>query len=171
MKEQEIKLLQKQAAKLNADDFDLEAWKTGAIIILERIFGAGNQKIAQMEKVKYDQSSWALREASGSKNMMTTCKKQGQEILEIAIEELKHLGSPEDMEDAKSSPLRKVLVEALEEELKISQFKEVVKIINSDKKPDIRKKELLEALNNFGHDVGDNILSAILLADESKTVL
>jgi hypothetical protein len=171
MKEQEIKLLQKQTAKLNADDFDLEAWKTGAIIILERIFGPGNQKIAQMEKVRYDQSSWALREASGSKNMMTTCKKQGQEILEIAIEELKHLGSPEDIDEAKSSPLRKVLVEALEGELKISQYKVLLKIIHSDKKADIRKKELLETLTNYGHDVGENILASILLAEETKMVL
>ncbi len=171
MKEQEIKLLQKQLAKLNADDFDLEAWKTGSIIILERIFGSENQKIAQMEKVKYDQSSWALREASGSKNMMTTCKKQGQEILEIAIEELRHLGSPEDVDGTNPSPLRNVLVSALEGELKISQFKEVAKIIHSDKKPAIRKKELLEALTNYGHDVGDNILVAILLADETKTVI
>jgi hypothetical protein len=171
MKEQEIKLVQKQVAKLSADDFDLEAWKTGAIIILERIFGPGNQKIAQMEKVRYDQSSWALREASGSKNLMTTCKKQGREILEIAIEELKHLGSPDELEESKASPIRKVLVGALEEELKISQYKQVLGIIHSDKKLDDRKKELMEVLQNYGHDVGDNILAAILLSEETRKYL
>ena len=88
MQAQEIEILKKQINKLDSTDFDLEAWKTGAIILLERLFGQRNQKITQMEKIKYDQSSWALREAKGSKNMMETCKKQGKEILEIAIEEL-----------------------------------------------------------------------------------
>ena len=53
MKEKEIELLKKQLAKLESQDFDLEAWKTGATILLERIFGADNQKIAQVEKIKY----------------------------------------------------------------------------------------------------------------------
>ena len=42
MKEQEVEILKKQIKKLDAEDFDLDAWKTGAIILLERLFGPGN---------------------------------------------------------------------------------------------------------------------------------
>jgi len=171
MKEQEVQLLKKQISKLKTDDFDLDAWKTGAIIILERIFGPGNQKIAQLDKIKYDQSSWALREAKGSKNMMETCKKQGQEILEIAIDELEHFGLPEEVAEAQAAPFKVAIVQALEHELKISQYREVVRIIDSDKKLVEKQKELIDALHNYGHDVAENILSSILLSEQTKKYL
>ena len=164
----EIQLLQKQIDKLVADDFDLEAWKSGSIIILERLFGLENQKIAQILKIKYDQSSWALREAKGSKNMMETCKRQGKEILHIAIDELAHFGLPEEIADAQAVPFKTVIVQALENELKISQYREVVRIIESDKKVKEKQKELIDALNSYGHDFTDNILASILLADQTK---
>lgn len=167
----ETELLQKQLKKLDAEDFDLEAWKTGAIIVLERIFGPKNQKIAQIEKIKYDQSSWALREAKGSKNMMDTCKKQGREILGIAIDELEHFGLPEEIEEAHAAPFKSTIVQALENELKISEYREIVRIIDSDKKHGEKKKDLIDALNNYGHDVADNILTSILLSDQTKKYL
>lgn len=171
MKEKEVKLLRKQIDKLDSEDFDLDAWKTGAVIVLERIFGGDNQKIRQIEKIKYDQSSWALREAKGSKNMMETCKKQGKEILEIAMDELQHFGLPEDVEEEKATPFKKVIVEALEEELKISQYRELVHLIDSDKKLEEKRKELIDALHNYGHDVADNVLASILLAESTKKYL
>jgi len=168
MKEQEVKMLRKQIAKLQSEDFDLEAWKSGATIILERIFGYGNQKISQLEKIKYDQSSWALREAKGSKNMMETCKKQGKEILEIAIDELELMGLPSDVAEAQAAPFKSVLVQAMEGELKIAQFREVVRIMDSDKKLTEKKNELIDKLHSYGHEVSDNILASILLAEETK---
>ena len=167
----EIKLLQKQIDKLGADDFDLEAWKSGSIIILERLFGEDNQKIRQIEKIKYDQSSWALREAKGSKNMMETCKNQCREILHISIDELENFGLPDDLTEAHAAPFKTILVQALESELKIAQYKEVVRIIGSDKKIKEKQKELIDTLNSFGHDYAQNILSSILLADQTKQYL
>ena len=171
MNSNEIKLLQKQQGKLDAEDFDLEAWKTGAIIILERIFGPDNQKIAQIDKIKYDQSSWALREAKGSKNMMETCKKQGREILGIAIDELEHFGLPEEIEESHAAPFKSTIIQALENELKISEYRDVARIIDSDKKMVEKKKELIEALHNYGHDVTENILTSILLSEQTKKYL
>ena len=167
----EVQLLKKQIAKLDAPDFDLEAWKTGAIIILERIFGPDNQKIALMEKIKYDQSSWALREAKGSKNMMETCKRQGEEILQIAIDELEHFGLPEEVEEAKAAPFKAVIEQALENELKIAQYKEVLRIVHSDKGFEDRKQDLLDLLHGAGHDVTDNLVAWILLAEQTKNYL
>ena len=171
MKTQEVEILKKQIKKLDDPDFDLQAWKTGAIILLERLFGPGNQKISQMEKIKYDQSSWALREAKGSKNMMDTCKKQGREILDIAIEELEHFGLPEEIEEAHAAPFKLAIVQALENELKIAEYRRIVLIIESDKKFEEKKKELLGALNDSGHDVAENILASILLNEETKKYL
>ena len=171
MNEQEIKILQKQVSKLGAEDFDLEAWKAGAIILLERVFGPGNQKINQLEKIKYDQSSWALREAKGSSNMMDTCKKRGREILEIAMDELDHFGLPEEVAEAQAAPFKTVIIQALENELKMSQYREIVRIIGSDKKLADKQKELIDTLNNCGHDVAENILSAILLSEQTKKYL
>ena len=167
----EIQLLQKQINKLDAEDFDLEAWKSGAIIILERLFGADNQKISQIGKIKYDQSSWALREAKGSRNMMETCKRQGKEVLHIAIDELEHFGLPSEVTEAQAAPFKSIIVQALESELKIAQYREVVRIIDSDKKIKEKQKELIDTINSFGHDYAQNILSSILLADQTKQYL
>lgn len=163
----EIQLLRKQIDKLNAVDFDLGAWKAGTIILLERLFGSDNQKIAQVEKIKYDQSSWALREAKGSTNMMETCKIQGKEIMLIAIDELENFGLPKDVIDAQTAPFKTVIIKALENELKISQYKEVLRIINSDKTYSEKQKEVIETLNDYGHDYVANILASILLAEET----
>lgn len=171
MQAQEIEILKKQINKLESTDFDLEAWKTGAIILLERLFGQRNQKIDRMEKIKYDQSSWALREAKGSKNMMETCKKQGKEILEIAIEELEHFGLPTEIEEANALPFKTVIVQSLEEELKIGQYREVLRIIDSDMKNEEKKKLLIDTLNEYGHDVAENVLASILLSEQTKKYL
>ena len=171
MKTQEIGILKKQILKLDSADFDLEAWKTGAIILLERLFGPGNQKISQMEKIKYDQSSWALREAKGSNNMMETCKKRGREILDIAIDELNHFGLPADLELERAAPFKTTIVHALENELKIAEYREVVRIIGSDKKPEEKKQELIDTLNNYGHDIAENVLASILLSNQTQKYL
>ncbi len=170
-KKKEIQLLQKQIEKLSAEDFDLEAWKSSAIIILERLFGVDNQKIKQIERVKYDQSSWALREAKGSKNMMDTCKKQSKEILLISIDELELFGLPEDVKEAKEAPFKSVIIQALENELKIAQYKEVVTIINTDVASDEKQNKLRDALSSYDHDTAENILISILLAEQTKKYL
>lgn len=164
----EIALLQKQIDKLESEDFDLEAWKSGTIILLERYFGFDNQKIRQVEKIKYDQSSWALREAKGSKNMMDTCKKQGKEVLLIAIDELTNFGLPNEIAEAQSAPFKNVIVKALEDELKMSQYREVLRILDSDKKYAEKQKELIDTLNEYGHDCTENLLASILLNNETK---
>lgn len=164
----EIALLQKQIDKLESEEFDLEAWKAGTIILLERYFGIDNQKIRQIEKIKYDQSSWALREAKGSKNMMDTCKKQGKEVLLIAIDELANFGLPNEIAEAQSAPFKNVIVKALEDELKMSQYREVLRILDSDKKYVEKQKELIDTLNEYGHDCTENLLASILLNNETK---
>ncbi|MDZ7606289.1 MAG: hypothetical protein U5K79_12045 [Cyclobacteriaceae bacterium] len=171
MKSIEVELLRKQIAKLEAPEFDLKAWKTGTIVLLERIFGPANQKLVQIDRIVYDQSSWALREAMGSKNLMDTCKKQGREVLLIAIEELETLGLPEELEAARSEPLKALLTQALEAELKISQYREIVGIINSEKPIDERKKAIIDRLHEYGASLTDDILATVLTSEQVKGLL
>jgi len=171
MKTIEVELLRKQITKLDAPDFDLKAWKTGTIVLLERIFGPNNQKLIQIDRIVYDQSSWALREAMGSKNLMDTCKKQGREVLLIAIEELETLGLPEDVKAARNEPLKAVLTQALEAELKISQYREIVGIINSEISIGEKKTAILDKLHEYGASSPDDILAAVLTSEQVKGVL
>jgi len=86
--EKATKLLKRQVEKLSSEDFDLEAWKSSAIAVLTRIFGEDNSRIAQVENLKIDYGSWALRDAKASYNPLESCKKVGKEIIESAIDEI-----------------------------------------------------------------------------------
>lgn len=159
-----IELLQAQIIKLDAKGFDLQAWKNYTIVLLARIFGEDNQKIKQIEKIEYDYSSWALRDTSGHSSYMITCKKLGKEILEASIDELKNFGLPEKKDKEKDNIIDiDTILTAMEDLLKISQFKEVKKILNSKESSDIKKKLLKEKLNSFGSDIGLDILINILV--------
>jgi hypothetical protein len=128
----EIKLLEEQIDKLKLKDFDLEAWKQYTIVLLARIFGDNNQKIQQIEKIEYDYSSWALRDTSGKSSYLDTCKKLGKEILMASIDELNAFGVPDKNVKSEYSVSKEVISLALENELKVSQFKELVALINED---------------------------------------
>lgn len=171
MNEQEIKILESRIEKLRAPDFDLEAWKGATIVILDRIFGAGNQKSTQISNIKYEQSSWALRDASGSKNLIDSCKKRGEEVLRVAVEELEFLGLPDEVSQQNKAPFETVIVSALEEELKISQFRNIKNLLNSDLKLAELRQKVIEELNDYGHATVQDILSRILTADETRKLL
>lgn len=96
MKAQYIKLLKKQISKLEAVDFDLEAWKTSAITVLHRIFGESDSRSKQIDNLKIDYSSWALRDSSSNYNPVETAKLKGKEIINTAIDEIEIFGAPEN---------------------------------------------------------------------------
>ena len=96
MKSQYIKLLKKQISKLENEDFDLEAWKTSAITVLHRIFGDLDPRAKQIENLKIDYSSWALRDSNSNYKPIETAKLKGKEILNTAIDEIEIFGAPEN---------------------------------------------------------------------------
>jgi hypothetical protein len=171
MKEGEIELLQRRIAALQEDAFDLEAWKSATMVLLERIFGSGNQKAAQIDKIRYEQSSWALRDAKGSKKLIDSCKKQGEEILKVAIEELELVGLPNDQSGAQRDVLARVVTEAFEQELKVAQLREFVALLKSDRNQDDLRKAVMDKLHEYGHDSVPNILVRILTAKETRESL
>ena len=92
----------------------------------------------------------------------------GEEVLRAAIEELEFFGVPEEMVKKQQAPLKKVVFGALEEELKIAQLRALSALLKSDLKPDEMKKQIIEKLNDFNHDIIPNILASILAAEETR---
>lgn len=96
MKSQYIKLLKKQIEKLESESFDLEAWKTSAITVLHRIFGETDPRAKQIDQLKIDYSSWALRDSNSNYKPIETAKLKGREVINTAIEEIEIFGAPEN---------------------------------------------------------------------------
>lgn len=102
MMEKEIRLLNDLIIKIENKDFDLEAWKSSTIIILESIFSDNNQKIRQIENIKLRSGGIATTNTSHFWHNMDSCKKRGKEILEACIIELENFGLSKK-EDAKNN--------------------------------------------------------------------
>jgi hypothetical protein len=88
MKQKQIQLLEKQIDKLNASDFDLEAWKVSTQILLTQLFGKFDAKTITIRDLKIDYSSNMLRDSNANYKPIDTCKRKGKEVLELAIAEL-----------------------------------------------------------------------------------
>lgn len=171
MYENEVKLLRNRVEKLTAEGFDLEAWKDGTIVLLNRIFGEDNQKSRQIEKIRFELNSWSLRDAKGSKNLIESCKKRGEEILQVAIEELENFGLPTDVLEQQQEPFKKVIINALEESLKVAQMREIKLLLATNEKEDELKKKVLNKLESYGATVIPDMLANILVSKESRTAI
>ena len=158
-----IKVLKDQIEKLEAKDFDLNAWKNFTILLLERIFGQKTKKIEAIRKIKYDMGSWVLRDETGYTNSMEACKKLGMEILEEAIVELEAFGAPE--ETTNIIPFEAIL-DALQDELTGSQFREIKKSLDEERQIEDLKKILVTKLKGFGSESVYAIVANILCNEE-----
>lgn len=157
MAEKEIALLKEQLARLDEPKFDLDAWKQHTLIFLERIFGKDNSKLKLIRELRYDYSSWSLRDtaAAGKTKDKDPVKMQAREILEATITELERLGLPSDTSDAQK------IWELLEDELTGKQVKEIDAILKSD---DTKKQEKIsEKLENLGNENLASIIAKLLL--------
>ena len=158
-----IKVLEDQIEKLETKDFDLNAWKNFTILLLERIFGQKTRKVEAIRKIKYDQGSWVLRDETGYTNTMEACKKLGREILEEAIVELEAFGAPE--ETVNTIPFE-IILEALQDELTGSQFREIKKALEEERQIEDLKKILVTKLKGFGSEGIYAIVANILSNEE-----
>jgi len=154
-----IEVLREQISKLEAKDFDLNAWKNFTALLIERIFGRKTRKINAIQSIKYDQGSWVLRDETGYTNSMEACKKLGREVLEEAIVELETLGIPVESPD--TIPFE-VILTALKDELTGSQFREIEKAVTDKGAIEDRKKILITKLQGFGSEAAWAIVANIL---------
>lgn len=163
MSKKEIELLKEQIKKLDVKNFDLEAWKEYTIVLLARIFGDDSQKIKQIESIEYDYSSWALRDTSGTSSYLKTCKKLGKEILDASISEIENFGLPEKEKKAEVSEIIQIIIDALQDELKGSQFREIKEILKAKDKEEVKKKKIFDKFVNYSAETANEILSKILV--------
>ncbi len=159
MAQKEISILRNQIEKLDDPKFNLNVWKNTTIIVLDRIFGRDSEKINLVKNISYEYSSWTLRDTSGVP-ASETVKKLGREILETAIREIEVFGLP-DMKKRDRIEIS-VIKSALEDTLRISQYRELLDIINENKDHAERKKILSEKLQTYGDESVRNILADIL---------
>ncbi len=87
--------LKRLEERIGEKDFDLEVWKTAAVSHLARIFGPEHPKVKQLEAIKIDYSSWALRDAPASYHPLESCRRMGRELILSAIDEIEIFGVPE----------------------------------------------------------------------------
>lgn len=130
MAEQEIALINKQIESLTAKNFDLEAWKSHTILFLERIFGKESTKVTMIRELKYNYSSWALRDAAGTGKNSDPVILKAREILEAAKLELEYLGLPKQEEE--NQKIWSVLGEEMTGK-QISEIKQILLSADTDK--------------------------------------
>lgn len=123
MSEKEIKLIRQQINSLEAKKFDLEAWKSHTMIFVSRIFGPSSEHVRLIRELKYDYSSWSLRDTSGGVHLTDPVRTRAKEILEAAVTELEIFGAPKQA--ASSSKI----LEALRKELTGKEMEELDRIL------------------------------------------
>lgn len=143
-KQQHTDLITKQITKLDLAEFDLEAWKSGALYILKMIFGADDPKLTEIDNLKIDYSSWALRDSSASYKPIETAKKKGREIMEIALDELQLLDATSEL-TTREKLLIKFLDDKQQEQYRTGSAEEKKKVLQS-----LKKDQLIELLISPG---------------------
>jgi len=133
MVEKEIELIDKQLESLKAKNFDLEAWKSHTMIFLERIFGKESSKVRMINELKYNYSSWSLRDAAGTGKDSDPVILKAREILEATKLELLQLGVPKQEEENQK------IWALLEEEMTGKQIKEIKLVLQSDEPEKMEK--------------------------------
>lgn len=133
MVEKEIALINKQLESLSAKNFDLEAWKSHTVIFLERIFGKESSKVRMIKELKYDYSSWNLRDAAGTGKDSDPVLMKAREILEATKLELQYLGVPKQEEENLK------IWSLLEEEMTGKQIREIRLVLQSDEPAKMEK--------------------------------
>jgi len=170
MAQKEIKLLEQQIARLNDEDFDLEAWKKYTIIILARIFGSADEKIRQTRALEFDNSSWTLRDATGNSSYEERTKKLAKEILTAAIDEIKVFGISTKQGDRQDENLDAILSIILDE-LKGSQVKQLKSILSSRQSKVEKQRKIKELLEEMGESGAYAVLTSILMHPEISKLL
>lgn len=144
MKEKYLKLIDNQINKLTLEDFDLDAWKSSTRYVLTLIFGATDSKIIEIDNLKIDYSSWALRDSKSDYKPIESCKKKGREILEIAKDELELFGVKEKAQtDLLKSMLNDQSDKLLDKKTPIEKRRSMLKKLSKDQLADV----ILDLLN------------------------
>ena len=157
MTEDYKKLLNEQLKKLDHEDFDFDAWKTSTTIALSRMFGPTDVKIKQLANLRVEYgNSWSMRAVSGSFDPISTAKKQGREIVAMAIKELDLYG------EEILNPCGKLIDDALAEVLRMKDYRNLEAIL-SESDPIVKKESVNKFLKKLSKDELTMVLTAIVI--------
>ncbi|MDH5598666.1 MAG: hypothetical protein OEY34_06060 [Cyclobacteriaceae bacterium] len=149
MVEKYVALIDYQIEKLNDEAFDFEAWKSGAMVILGRVFGPNDLKVQQLDSIRVEYgSSWSMRAVSGSFNPIASAIKQGREILTVAKKELELFG------DEFVGIRGKYWEDILSAALKLNEYKKLQTLLNHND---------LDGLEKFVNGLESKTVKNILL--------
>lgn len=160
MPNQEINLIEELIARLDSKPFDLQSWKTNAIMILGRIFGENSRKVEMVRAIQPDYGSWSLRDTSGRISQLDECKKMGREILEASIAELQAFGVPEKGQTTSNPALK-----AMEEYVTVKQSREITGILASDQTSKDKREKITEILKNLDQVDLLGIVALVLIGE------
>lgn len=147
MKQKQSSSLKELVQALDQPDFNLEAWKIKAVLVLKSIFGSSDDKIQYIEHLQYDYSSWKLRDSSGGK-IVDPVKQAAREIIHSALSEL-------ETEHSTSA-----ILELFRQELTGNQFNMLSEILKSDEQDE---KALSVFIADLSPDTARRILVQALL--------
>lgn len=142
--EKEITLIRDLMQRLDQQPFDLQAWKTNAMMILGRIFGENSRKVELIRAIQPDYSSWSLRDTSGRISQLDECRKMGHEVLDAVIGELQAFGAP-----LKAGAIGNSALQAIEDYVTVKQSKELAKIMESDQGKEEKEAQMSEILKGL----------------------
>ncbi len=131
-------LIRKQIKKLEAEEFDLEAWKSSAHSIIKRIFGDFDPRLRQVDGLRIDYSSWTLRDSNSNYKPIESSKNVGREIMQSALDEVEIFGVEQSDSNStlekffSAEPYQKLQNPSLSK-------KEKLKVIQKLKKSDLEK--------------------------------
>lgn len=163
MAQKEIKLLEQQIARLSAKDFNLDSWKNYTLILLSKIFGSGNEMSRQIEQIDFKFNSWSLRDASGNESYEEGKKRQAQEILQAAIDELKVFGLPKKEKNDLSENQIQELLNFILDELKGTQVRQLKNIIGSANSTEEKRRLVNELISEIGDNTAFDVLTNMMM--------
>ncbi|MGF7140875.1 hypothetical protein [Roseimarinus sediminis] len=148
MENKKTEALHQLIKAVDQNNFDLEAWKIKAKLILQKIFGSDDPKLTLIEALHYDYSSWSLRDHSGGRQH-DPIKDQARELIETALIEL----SLNEDEHWIEVLLKKYLTG--------QQYDELISLQHNSE-PD--KAALSEYFSKIAPEIKDQLLVQILLS-------
>lgn len=133
-----LEIIKKRIEKLTQEDFDLEAWKETTYAVLLKCLPADDPRLKQIDQLKVDYGSWALRDATSKYNPIETAKKKGKEVLESIVDEIELLApkdalakilTPESIAAIQSNATHELLEKVLKKEKKESLINALIQLI------------------------------------------
>ena len=147
MKNQKVEILEDLLKSFDQKNFDLDAWKIKASIVLKKIFGEADEKASLINNLHYDFSSWSLRDHSGGKQH-DPIKDQAKEIIEAAIVELELSGD------------RSPVLEVMRNQLSGEEFDQLQHLIDNNQNIEA---SLTEYFSKIAPAKKEQILAQIIL--------